>query len=51
MRKSCLLVLTLIAALPVTAVAEQPLVRFDGGIGATPAAIAGGVLVVNVTGV
>ncbi len=49
MRKACLLVLSLIATAPVAAVAEAPLVSFDRGIGATPAALVGGVLVVNTT--
>jgi hypothetical protein len=49
MRYACLLLVSLAVMLPVAAVAEEPLVRFEGGIGATPAAIAGGVLVINVT--
>jgi len=49
MRYTCLLLLSLSVMLPVTAVA-QPLVRFNEGIGATPAAVAGGaVLIVNTT--
>jgi len=49
MRYACLLLVALSVMLPLTAAAEQPLVQFDGGIGATPAAIAGGVLVINTT--
>lgn len=49
MRYARLLLVSLTLMLPVTAVAEEPLVSFDGGIGATPAAIAGGVLVINTT--
>ena len=49
MRYACLLLVSLSVLLPITATAEEPLVRFEGGIGATPAAIAGGVLVINVT--
>src|SRR6266404_8796163 len=49
MRYACLLLVSLTLMLPVTAAAEEPLVRFDGGIGATPAAIAAGVLVINTT--
>jgi hypothetical protein len=49
MRYACLLLVSLSLMLPMTATAEEPLVRFEGGIGATPAAIAGGVLVINTT--
>lgn len=49
MRYVCLLLLVLGVMLPLPAAAEQPLVRFEGGIGATPAAIVGGALVINVT--
>ena len=49
MRYACLLLVSLSVMLPVAAAAEEPLVSFDGGIGATPAAIAAGVLVVNTT--
>src|SRR3989442_1703038 len=49
MRYACLLLVSLTVMLPVTAAAEEPLVKFEGGIGATPAAIAGGVLVINTT--
>ena len=49
MRYASLLLASLSVMLPLTAAAEAPLVRFDGGIGATPAAIAGGALVINVT--
>ena len=49
MRYPSLLLALLSLVLPLTAAAEAPLVRFDGGIGATPAAIAGGVLVINTT--
>lgn len=49
MRYACLLLVFLSLVLPLAAQAEAPLVRFDGGIGATPAAIAGGVLVINTT--
>lgn len=48
MRYVCLLLLVLGVMLPLPAAAEQPLVRFEGGIGTTPAAIAGGALVINV---
>lgn len=40
---------SLVFVLPLTAAAEAPLVKFDGGIGATPAAIVSGVLVINTT--
>src|SRR5437867_3395619 len=46
---ACLRVVSLSVMLPVTAAAEEPLVRCEGGIGATPAAIAGGALVINTT--
>jgi hypothetical protein len=49
MRYVCLLLVLLSVMLPETAAAEEPLVRFDGGIGATLAAIAAGVLVINTT--
>ena len=49
MRNVCLLLLVLGVMLPLPAAAEQPLVRFEGGIGASPAAIVGGALVINVT--
>src|SRR5207244_12829244 len=40
MRYACLLLVSLTVMLPVTVAAEEPLVRFEGGIGATPPAIA-----------
>ena len=49
MRTLSLLLVSLSLVLPVTVAAEEPLVRFEGGIGATPAAIVGGALVINVT--
>jgi hypothetical protein len=49
MRYACLMLISLAVMLPMAAAAEEPLVRFEGGIGATPAAIAAGALVINVT--
>ena len=49
MRYVCLLLLVLGVMLPLPAAAEQPLVTFEGAIGATPAAIANNALIINVT--
>lgn len=45
--KAALVVIALLTLSPVAAVADDPLVRFDGGIGSTPAALVGGVFVAN----
>lgn len=47
MKAAVLVVIALLTLSPVAAVADDPLVRFDGGIGSTPAALVGGVFVAN----
>lgn len=47
MMKSLALVIAFLVLAPGAALADDPLVRFEGGIGSSPAALVGGVLVAN----
>jgi len=47
MKAAVVVVVALLTLSPAAAVADEPLVRFDGGIGSTPAALVGGVFVAN----